>query len=458
VKTDATGALEWTRTYGGPGDEVDCAVEQTSDGGYVVASRTNSFGAGSADVYIVKTDASGDLEWTRTYGGPGWEEGHSIVQTDDGGYLLTGYTESYGEGYQDIYMVRTDAQGALLWTRTIGGTGSERGHKVKQHPDGGFLIAAETNGAGAGGWDLLLVKMDAAGAVAWSKTYGGSGDDFGWDAQPVSDGGIVFVGYTNSFGAGGMDMYLMRLDTYGNELWSRTYGGPEDDIAYSVSPTDDGGFILFGETRSYGSGDADALAVKLSSDGSVTWSRTYGSGNADVCQYGTPTTDGGYVLSGYTKKADPDDWDFTLIKTDPLGQSGGCSETSPLIVPQYHSPNVMVQDLAEGSGGVMALAPTQVGSGGGAFPCMTVGVEEPADPGPGFVVYPNPVADEVRVSTTSGVAGPIKVFNAMGGEVTVPQRNAGATVHLDLGAMANGTYWITMDLQGQRVTRTLLKQ
>jgi Secretion system C-terminal sorting domain/Domain of unknown function (DUF5122) beta-propeller len=447
VKTQADGAIEWTRTYGGPGDEVDCSVEQTADGGYIIASRTNSFGAGGADVYLVKTDPSGAPEWTKTYGGAGWEEGHSVLQTSDGGYILTGWTDSFGAGSQDIYVVRTDAVGTVLWTRTYGGAGSERGHKIKRTPDGGYLIAAETNGFGAGGWDLLLVQIAADGTPLWSKTYGGAGDDFGWDAEPTADGGCVFVGYTNSFGAGAMDMYLLKLDANGTDQWAKTYGGSLDEQGFSVQPTTDGGFILCGETSGYGNGEEDAIAVRVDANGVFSWARTFGGEGEDGCQYGMQTPDGGYLISGYSEKAGPDDWDFTLIKTDALGNSGGCNETSPVLDEQAHTPNIGLFDMLVGEGGTMAYAGTITGSGGSAFSCSEVGMEE--RPVGQLLIYPNPTNGSI---TLQGHSGDRIVLTDAWGAVVAEQMQQSATFTLDLGSVPQGIYSVAIVRDGGGVS------
>ncbi|HMC96416.1 MAG TPA: hypothetical protein VKG92_02085, partial [Flavobacteriales bacterium] len=171
VKTDAQGAIEWTRTYGGPGDEADCSIEQLPDGGYIIASRTNSSGVGSTDILMLRTEADGALRWARTYGGTEWEEGHAVCSGDDDDLYVVGYTESFGAGAQDIAVMRLDGEGVPQWARTFGTSASERGHKVQRLPGGDLLIACETLGAGAGGWDLLLLRVAATGDLIWSKTY-----------------------------------------------------------------------------------------------------------------------------------------------------------------------------------------------------------------------------------------------------------------------------------------------
>ncbi len=155
----------WIRTYGGPNYDWSNSVQQASDGGYIISGSTNSFGAGSYDVYLVKTDSQGDTLWTRTYGGSHDDRGYSVQQTSDGGCIIAGYTSSFGEGYDDVYLIRTDASGDTLWTRTYGGTANDYGYSVQQTSDGGYITGGYTSSFGAGVWDVYLIKTDANGNV-----------------------------------------------------------------------------------------------------------------------------------------------------------------------------------------------------------------------------------------------------------------------------------------------------
>jgi len=162
------------KTYGGGLNDLGWAVEQTNDGGYIVAGSAESFGAGAADFYLIKTDANGDTLWTRTYGGGGDDFGRAVEQTTDGGYIVAGYTTSFGAGVEDVYLIKTDTNGDTLWTKTYGGAGDDRGWAVEQTTDGGYIVAGGTLSFGAGGNDVYLIKTDANGDTLWTRTYGGS--------------------------------------------------------------------------------------------------------------------------------------------------------------------------------------------------------------------------------------------------------------------------------------------
>ena len=264
IKTDPSGNIVWTYTYGGTGSDIAWDVEQTSDGGYILAGVTSSFGVGGRDVYLIKTLSNGVEDWSRTYGGSGWEYGHSVQQTSDGGYIIVGYTDSFGAGGDDIYLIKTDASGNLTFPpKTFGGTGGEQGHSVKQTSDGGYIIAAHTWSYGAGGADVYLLKTNASCDSVWARTYGGSDWDWGYSVQQTADEGYIVAGYTNSYGEGGRDIYLVKTDAYGDTAWTKTCGGINDEEGYEVQQTFDGGYIVAGYTASFGLGGNDVYLVRL---------------------------------------------------------------------------------------------------------------------------------------------------------------------------------------------------
>jgi len=311
----------WTRTYGGSASEQGYCVQQTTDGGYIVAGYTYSFGAGGYDAYLVKTDANGDTLWTRTYGGSSTDMGWSVQQTTDGGYILAGMTTSFGAGSDDVYLVKTDADGDTLWTRTYGGSANDMGCSVQQTTDGGYIVAGYTESFGAGESDVWLVKIDANGDTLWTRTCGGRDYDYGWDVQQTSDGGYIVTGYTESFGAGSDDVYLVKTDANGDSLWTRTYGGSDDDQGYSVQQTSDGGYIITGETDSFGAGSSDFYLVKTDANADTLWTRTYGGSSTDMGWSVQQTSDGGYIVAGYTYSFGAGGYDFYLVKTDANGDT-----------------------------------------------------------------------------------------------------------------------------------------
>ncbi|RJP75262.1 MAG: T9SS C-terminal target domain-containing protein [Candidatus Zixiibacteriota bacterium] len=315
IKTDADGGTIWTRTYGGSDDDYSESVQQTVDGGYIITGYTRSFSVGDQDVYLMKTDTGGDTIWTQTFGGAGCDRGCCIQQTADGGYIITGGTVSYGAGYFDVYLIKTDANGDSLWTRTFGGNEADEGRCVQQTLDGGYIIAGYTKSYGAGDYDVYLIKTNANGDTTWTHTFGGSNTDIGISVKQTSDEGYVIIGRTNSFGAGSYDVYLIKTDVNGDTLWTRTFGGSDNEDGFCVQQTVDGGYIITGPTSSYGAGGPDVYLVKVDLDGTQIWQQTFGGSGYDCGHCVQQTTDSGYAIAGLTDSYGAGLYDVYLIKT-----------------------------------------------------------------------------------------------------------------------------------------------
>jgi uncharacterized delta-60 repeat protein len=301
VKLYSSGSVAWTKTIGGSGDDQANSVVQSSDGSYVVAGYTTSFGAGGADMYVVKLGSGGNVQWTKTIGGGDDDFANSVIQSSDGGYVIAGYTQSFGAGGYDMYVVKLDSNGNVVWTKTIGGSNSDVANSIVQSSDGGYVVAGETLSFGASGRDIYVVKLDSSGNIVWTKTIGGSWDDFANSVIQSSDGGYVIAGYTQSFGASWYDIYVVKLDSSGNVIWSKTIGGGDADVAYSIIQSSDGGYIVIGRTQSFGAGGYDVYVVKIDSSGNVLWTKTIGGGSADEARSIIQSSDGGFAIAGYTQ-------------------------------------------------------------------------------------------------------------------------------------------------------------
>ncbi|PXF50224.1 MAG: hypothetical protein C4B55_06740 [Candidatus Methanophagaceae archaeon] len=304
---------EWSKTFGGSDYDFARSVQQTTDGGYIIAGETESYGAGSYDFWLVKTDSDGNKVWDKTFGGVGWDGAYSVQQTTDGGYIVAGFTDSYGAGGCDFWLVKTDANGNKVWDKTFGGARSDGAKSVQQTADGGYIIAGATYSYGAGVSDFWLVKTDEKGNKVWDKTFGGARSDWAESVQQTADEGFI-IASTESYGAGVSDFWLVKTDENGNKDWDKTFGGSGFDRASSVQQTADGGFILAGRTYSYGAGSYDAWLVKTDANGNKDWDKTFGGARSDWAESVQQTADEGFIIAGLTDSYGAGSSDFWLVK------------------------------------------------------------------------------------------------------------------------------------------------
>ncbi len=310
----------WTRTFGGGQYEWGRMVQQTNDGGYIIVGETLSFGAGNYDIWLIKTDCNGYIEWDETYGGLNEDRGYSVQQTNDNGYIIGGTTGSYGMGMYDFWLIKTDDNGVIEWDETYGGTGWEWCYSVLQTSDGGYITVGAKDPSGMGLFDVLLIKTDSLGNSEWTKTFGGDTADYGTCVQQTVDGGYIIVGDTYSFGAGSRDIWLIKTDENGNEQWTNTFGGSDSDRGTCVRQTSDDGFIITGYTKSFGAGDDDVWLIKTDNSGNIDWENTFGGTDPDGGECVRQTFDEGYIVTGYTESFGAGSCDMWLIKTDSSGE------------------------------------------------------------------------------------------------------------------------------------------
>ena len=323
IKTDGNGNMEWNQTYGGTMDDGARCLIQTSDGGYTTAGYTESLGAGGRDCWLIKTDGAGNMEWNQTYGGTMDDWTYFSIKTSDGGYALAGTTYSFGAGDCDCWLIKTGGDGNMEWNKTYGGTGWDRASCVVETSDGGYALSSYTESFGAGESDCWLIKTDGAGNMEWNKTYGGTMDDGAISMVKTSDGGYALTGDTDSFGAGGRDCWLVKTDGSGNMEWNKTYGGTGWDYPNSLVQTFDGGYAIAGMTESFATRVSDCWLVKIDGSGNLEWNKTYGGTEGENAWCVQQTSDGGYAIAAETwsfgLQDGVGDCDFWVGKTDEHG-------------------------------------------------------------------------------------------------------------------------------------------
>lgn len=386
--------LVFQKTYGGPADDMFNDIKPTSDGGYILVGQTASFGQGNFDMYAVKTDAVGNITWNRAFGTPTRERAFGVVESVNGGYLLTGSYLVSGS-YDETMALRLDAAGNQTWVNYYTGIYDEEGYRAIEAQGGlGWYICAITDSYGGANqveYNVLGIN-NVNGGVITSSVYGGPGVDISRDIAPTSDGGFVVCGYTNSFGSGNTDFYIVKYSLLGTVQWTRTVGGPQLDEAYSIRQTSDGGYIVAGYTTSYGSGNEDILLVKLTSAGALSWARTLGGGNNDRCWAVRQSSDGGYIMAGQTNSFGFGNQDGYIVKVNSSGTYqwskcyGGNQEDILYALEILQNGDLLAggSTMSSGSGGRDGYLLKLGSNGDGGFTCPSINVAtQSTSPTPG---------------------------------------------------------------------------
>ncbi|MBK7269481.1 MAG: T9SS type A sorting domain-containing protein [Flavobacteriales bacterium] len=447
VRTNAMGELLWTRTYGGPGDERAQGVAATSDGGAVLCGTTNSFGAGGEDILLIRTDAAGDTLWCRTFGDADIDGASAVVQSDDGGFLVCGWLGDLpgnGNG-RELHLVRTDANGDTLWTRCFGGIYGDVADAIRKTTDGAYVIAGTTSSFGAGSNDLYLLKVDDAGTLLFSRTYGGPDMDWSGAVTTTADGGYVVAGSSYSFDVTTRSLYLVRTDAVGDTLWTRIYdtGGLFGGLGLCVSETADSGFISGGQTTD----------VKVNASGDLQWSMTFNASYGLSHSYCEPMPDGGVVFIGTAGSTGlgMGMGDMHMVRTDASGYSH-CNEF-PIPLGNASTPTQVGNPATtlRACTTVPGAAPMTVGTGGTAvLLCLATSAPD-ARTEEHLLVVPNPSSGAFTLTLgASSVASIVEVFDARGVCVLRSTWQGSVDHRLDLGDRPAGLYTVLV-YQGAEV-------
>ncbi|MEJ2613540.1 MAG: T9SS type A sorting domain-containing protein [Ignavibacteriaceae bacterium] len=442
----------WIKKYGGIDQDYGRYVQQTNDGGYIITGDTKSFGAGLNDVFLVKTNSNGDTIWTRTYGGNQDDNASCVRQTNDRGYIIFGETVSFGSDYWKGWLIKTDADGDTSWTKLIGENRHFFIQSGQQLSGGNLIFVGYTKASGAGQEDLWLVKTDASGDTIWTKTIGGSEGELSYCIDETGDGGYIIAASTGS--SNDRNCWLIRTDQSGDTIWTKTFGGVKDDYMCSVQQTSDNGFILAGRTRSFGTSNNyyDLWLIKTDFSGDTVWTKTYGGTGNDFAETVQQTLDGGFIIAGRLG-------DASIIKTNSSGDTLWTKSIEG--VNGSH-----IQQTKDG--GFILLAYTYSSSTLADF-CLIKTVSNPneADRNNEYSIplkfnleqnYPNPFNPTTNIEFSVGSYEYItlKVYDILGREITIlinEETPAGTyKIEFDGSELTSGVYFYRM--QSENFTNT----
>lgn len=330
IALNSEGDSIWSRAFiGGWRDVCSSALSLPDEGNVILAGNVEGIGAGESDVWLVKASAAGDSLWSRTYGGVGADRCESITRTSSGNYLLGGSTRSFGVAGRDFYVLLVDQLGDTLWTRTFGGGNPTDFGVVRddvcgyvgETSSGDFLLVGNSYPFGPGQWDYWILKISQTGDSLWSRAYGGTATDYCISGCITNDDGCILVGYTTSFGnQDDGDVFVLRVDSNGDSLWSRVFAWERGEVGNSVKQLEDGGFIIGGYTYSFGAGSDDPFLLRLDENGDSLWCGTYGNVLSDICEDVIINEDDGYTFVGSRATGIGTNRNFLVVRTqnDPV--------------------------------------------------------------------------------------------------------------------------------------------
>ena len=382
---------QWARTYGGSEDDFASSILQTSDGGYIVYGSTESFGVEYLDIWILKLNIWGEIEWQKTYGediSDYTNNAYSIQKTNDGGYIIGGSISVSGFGHQ-FWIIKLSSNRDIIWQKSYGDDLINYAYSLQQTSDGGYIVAGNTGINDAEGHDILILKLFFDGTIEWTKTYGESKDDKPSSILHTSDGGYVVAGYTMAFGAGSSDIWILKLASDGAIEWQKTYGGSEGEIARSIQQTNDGGYIVAG------AGSGDFLVLKLASDGTIEWQKAYGSesGSAHSIQQ---TSDGGYIVAGETSSFGAGNGDIWVLKLSLVGDIEWQKTYGGIQSDEASS----IQQTSDG-GYIVAGSTDSYGAGERDFLILKLSSNGDIDPACGFIRESNAEVSDAGISSSN---------------------------------------------------------
>ena len=461
LKTDSLANVLWSKIYSGNNSDEAYSIQQTADGGFIVAGTSKSFGALYSDACLLKLNSTGDTLWTKIYGAASFEFANTIIQTIDGGYVFAGYTEgnAIDSSNGSIYLVKTNSLGVMQWQKSLG-TSSETvdAYSIEQTSDKGFVITGWANGYGEINGDSYILKTDSLGNPLFTKTYGFKGSDWGTSILQTADGGYVIGGtYSTDSTSLDVDAYIIKTDANGDTLWTRTYGGSGNEFGQSLTKTSDGGYVLGGYTDGFGSGSYDAFLLKVNASGDTVFTRAFGGSNDDEANCVFQTNDGGYALSGQTNSFGKGDYDFYFIKTDISGNSS-CYQTNIHAPAKNNKTKVGTATTKQKNIAVTELMvhPLMLSGTTSTDVCLNIGINQIASHTNELKIFPNPNNGNftIMLSNYYGNAN-ILVSNILGETVYSATKNV-VNTEINTSNLPSGTYFIKISYDDKIISGKFL--
>ncbi|MBI3501946.1 MAG: T9SS type A sorting domain-containing protein [Bacteroidetes bacterium] len=318
LKTDSVGNLKWLKSYGGTNNDGGTFIQQTPDSGFIAVGDKDAISSTNSKIWLLKTDKNGDTAWTKTItAGMGANVSECIQNTTDGGYIVCGYTSAKGAGSNDVFLVKTNSSGDTAWTKTFGGTDADVGTSLQQTTDGGYIITGYTFSSNPGEIDAYLIKTNSAGDTLWTKVFKGSNQARGFSVQQTTDGGYIIAGIQTISSTGNLVSYLVKTNSVGDTLWTKKYDTLVSNNAYSVQQTNDGGYIMGGSIAMPPNSYGNVYLIKTNNLGDTLWTKNFGGSGPDLGYFIRQTNDGGYIVTGESDSWAP--YSIFLVKTDSAG-------------------------------------------------------------------------------------------------------------------------------------------
>lgn len=431
-------------------------VLPTSDGGYLIAGYTTNSILYDHDVLVIKTNALGKEQWRKTIGGSKPDFPYHMLATTDGNFFIVGYSQSYGGGDYDILLIKINSAGTILWQKTYGSWGNDIGHDIIKTNDGNYLIVGSSNSDDYDDQNANLIKITPAGSILWSKFYGGSADDFGNSVKQTSDGGYILLGQTFSYGSRG-DAYLVKVNSSGDTAWTKRYGGAYNDDGVYITNSGDGGYVFVMRDSSNAGKDVDISVVKVNAGGAIQWKKVYGGDKKDTPKMIQRTSDGGFIIAGHSRSfgwINPDMW---ILKCNNAGDTlwtrhyGGYNHEHCYVVREQSDGSYIAVGKTDSYGPDFDAIFLKLSSKG----TMIVGMEPLVQDEKNIIVYPNPASDKIRIDFNGLAAEKIYLRSVNGAEIISEIVDA-QTAEFDLSDKPDGIYFVSVVGREECVTRKVV--